>query len=156
MEGRSGGAGLGVHGVLTGKRNYTVFIPMPGGRWIMQFSEMPAGGDATGAGQTAVVQGQVAVGMGEAVMQPRAFRKVDPGRPEDEELAKLRGIAVLFAIIRKDGTVDKVRVIRSLNPRLDQRAIEALKKWKFKPATLGNDPVEVQALFGVPFRPRPI
>ena len=40
VEGRRGGAGLGVYGVLSGKRNYTVFVPMPGGRWIMQFSEM--------------------------------------------------------------------------------------------------------------------
>jgi TonB family protein len=156
MEGRSGGAGLGVYGVLTGRRNYTVFIPMPGGRWIMQFSEMPSGSESASAGQSVVAQGQIAVGMGEAIMQPRAFRKVDPGRPEDEELAKLRGIAVLFAIIRRDGSVDKVRVVRSLNPMLDQRAVEALKKWKFKPASLGSDPVEVQALFGVPFRPRPI
>jgi TonB family protein len=156
VEGRSGGAGLGVYGVLTGKRNYTVFIPMPGGRWIMQFSEMPDPKEngAPSVSSNRAPSGQLTIGMGEAIAQPRPYRKVDPGRPEDEELAKLRGLTVLFAIIRKDGAIDRVRVVRSLNPALDDRAMEALKKWKFKPALLGNDPIEVQALFGIPFKPQ--
>lgn len=156
VEGRSGGAGLGVYGVLTGKRNYTVFIPMPGGRWIMQFSEMPDPKEngAPSVSSNRAPSGQLTIGMGEAIAQPRPYRKVDPGRPEDEELAKLRGLTVLFAIIRKDGVIDRVRVVRSLNPALDDRAMEALKKWKFKPALLGNDPIEVQALFGIPFKPQ--
>ena len=42
-------------------------------------------------------------------------------------------MVVLYAIIRKDGGVGKVRVIRSLNPALDERAMDALKQWQFKP-----------------------
>jgi TonB family protein len=156
VEGRSGGAGLGVYGVLTGKRNYTVFIPMPGGRWIMQFSEIPdpKENSASAASPNQATASQLTIGMGEAMTQPRPYRKVDPGRPEDEELAKLRGLTVLYAIIRKDGTIDMVRVVRSLNSALDDRAMEALKKWKFKPALLGANPIEVQALFGIPFKPQ--
>ena len=156
VEGRSGGAGLGVYGVLSGKRNYTVFIPMPAGRWTMQFSEMPQGtAPASGARPaSAQVSGsQVLVAAGDGVMQPRPLRKVDPGRPEDPELAQLRGLVVLYAVIRKDGGVDRIRVVRSLNPVLDERAMVALKQWKFKPAQLGENAIEVQALFGVPFRP---
>jgi TonB family protein len=156
VEGRSGGAGLGVYGVLSGKRNYTVFIPMPAGRWTMQFSEMPQGTAAASGARPAAAQvsgSQVLVAAGEAVMQPRPLRKVDPGRPEDPELAQLRGLVVLYAVIRKDGGVDRIRVIRSLNPVLDERAMAALKQWKFKPAQLGEEAIEVQALFGVPFRP---
>ncbi len=156
LEGRTGGAGLGVRGVLSGKRNYTVFVPMPGGRWIMQFSEV---GDrnAQPAAETelAAYRSQVFVASGDTITQPRPLRKVDPGRPEDAELAKLRGMVVLYAVIRKDGGVDKVRIIRSLNPALDERAMEALKRWKFKAAQLGNRSIEVQALFGIPFRPQP-
>jgi TonB family protein len=63
-------------------------------------------------------------------------------------------MAVLYAVIRKDGGVEKVRVIRSLNPALDDRAMEALKQWKFKPARQGDNLIEVQALFGIPFRPQ--
>jgi TonB family protein len=156
VEGRSGGAGLGVYGVLSGKRNYTVFIPMPAGRWTMQFSEMPQGAAPAPGARPAAAQvsgSQVLVDAGEAVMQPRPLRKVDPGRPEDPELSQLRGLVVLYAVIRKDGGVDRIRVVRSLNPVLDERAMAALKQWKFKPAQLGENAIEVQALFGVPFRP---
>jgi protein TonB len=103
---------------------------------------------------TSGTQSQVLVTASDPILQPRPLRKVDPGRPEDEELAKLRGMVVLYAIIRKDGGVDKVRVIRSLNPALDERAIDALKQWKFKPAQQGDKSIEVQALFGIPFKPQ--
>lgn len=156
VEGRTGGAGLGVYGVLSGKRNYTVFVPMPGGRWIMQFSEMGNRSSHTAAEtQPAVFQSQVLVSTLETIVQPRPLRKVDPGRPEDEELAKLRGMVVLYAVISADGGVDRVRIIRSLNPALDDRAMDALKRWKFKAAQLGKRPIEVQALFGIPFKPQP-
>ena len=156
VEGRTGGAGLGVYGILAGKRNYTVFIPMPAGRWTMQFSEMPEKESANTGGRpaaTAASGSQVTVAAGDAIMQPRPLRKVDPGRPEDPELAQLRGLVVLYAVIRKDGGIDRIRVVRSLNPVLDERAMAALKQWKFKPAQLGENSIEVQALFGVPFRP---
>lgn len=156
VEGRRGGAGLGVYGVLSGKRNYTVFVPMPGGRWIMQFSEM-GNLSSHAAAETApvVFKSEVLVSSVDPITQPRPLRKVDPGKPEDEELAKLRGMVVLYAVISQDGGVDKVRIVRSLNPALDQRAMEALKRWKFKAAHLGKRPIEVQALFGIPFRPQP-
>ena len=153
VEGRSGGAGLGVYGVLSGKRNYTVFVPMPNGRWIMQFSEMP---DIQHQPAVAPASGsQLVVSPTDSLVQPRPVRKVDPGRPDDEELANLRGMVVLYGMIRKDGGIGKIRVIRSLNPALDERAMEALKQWKFKPARQSDTPIEVQALFGIPFRPQP-
>ena len=156
LEGRTGGAGLGVYGILSGKRNYTVFIPMPAGRWTMQFSEMGENNSGTTkvSANSQTMGSQVLLAAGDALIQPRPLRKVDPGRSEDEELSKLRGLVVLYAVIRKDGGVDKIRVIRSLNPVLDERALEALKQWKFKPAMQGENPVQVQALFGIPFRPQ--
>jgi len=156
VEGRRGGAGLGVYGVLSGTRNYTVFVPMPGGRWIMQFSEMgnPRSRSAPET-QPVALKSEILVSSVDSITQPRPLRKVDPGRPDDEELAKLRGMVVLYAVIGQDGEVDRVRIVRSLNPALDLRAMAALKRWKFKAAHLGKRPIEVQALFGVPFRPQP-
>jgi len=155
VEGRRGGAGLGVYGVLSGKRNYTVFVPMPGGRWIMQFSELGNPAHPTSETEPVAFKSEVLVSSVDSITQPRPLRKVDPGKPEDEELAKLRGMVVLYAVISPDGGINKVRVVRSLNPALDQRAMDALKRWKFKAAQIGQKPVEVQALFGVPFRPQP-
>jgi len=122
----------------------------------MQFSEMGNHATAPSSENSGVVsaQSQVYVTANDPITQPRPLRKVDPGRPEDEELAKLRGMVVLYAIIRKDGGIDKVRVIRSLNPALDERAMDALKQWKFKPAQQAEKPIEVQALFGIPFKPQ--
>ncbi|MBM3803583.1 MAG: TonB family protein [Acidimicrobiia bacterium] len=155
VEGRTGGAGLGVYGVLSGKRNYTVFLPMPGGRWIMQFSEMSGTPARRTETEPVAFKSEVLVSPVDSITQPRPLRKVDPGKPEDEELAKLRGMVVLYAVISQDGAVDRVRVVRSLNPALDERAMEALRRWRFKAAQLGAKPIEVQALFGVPFRPQP-
>jgi TonB family protein len=155
VEGRRGGAGLGVYGVLSGKRNYTVFVPMPGGRWIMQFSEMGNPAHSAAATEPASFKSEILVSSVDSITQPRPLRKVDPGKPEDEELAKLRGMVVLYAVIGQDGEVDRVRIVRSLNPALDVRAMAALKRWKFKAAHLGKRPIEVQALFGIPFRPQP-
>ena len=56
-------------------------------------------------------------------------------------------MVVLYAVIGQDGEVDRVRIVRSLNPALDVRAMAALKRWKFKAAHLGKRPIEVQALF---------
>jgi len=155
VEGRRGGAGLGVYGVLSGKRNYTVFVPMPGGRWIMQFSEMGNPSHSVAPTEPASFKSEILVSSVDSITQPRPLRKVDPGKPEDEELAKLRGMVVLYAVIGQDGEVDRVRIVRSLNPALDVRAMAALKRWKFKAAHLGKRPIEVQALFGIPFRPQP-
>jgi len=156
VEGRRGGAGLGVYGVLEGKRNYTVFVPMPGGRWIMQFSEMGASSSsAAPATESVSYKSEILVSSVDSITQPRPLRKVDPGKPEDEDLAKLRGMVVLYAVIGQDGEVDQVRIVRSLNPALDVRAMAALKRWKFKAAHIGTRPIEVQALFGIPFRPQP-
>ena len=122
----------------------------------MQFSEMgnPAARTPREA-EPIALRSEVLLSSAEPITQPRPLRKVDPGKPEDEELAKLRGMVVLYAVISPDGDVGRVRIVRSLNPALDERAMAALKRWKFRAAHLGKKPIEVQALFGVPFRPQP-
>ena len=43
--------------------------------------------------------------------------------------------------LEKDGTIDVLHLVRSLGFGLDEKAIEALKKWRFRPATLNGNPV---------------
>jgi TonB family protein len=121
----------------------------------MQFSEMGHPSHSVAKTEPVAFRSEVLVSPVDSITQPRPLRKVDPGKPKDEELAKLRGMVVLYAVIGQDGEVDRVRIVRSLNPTLALRAMAALKRWKFKAAHIGNRPVEVQALFGVPFRPQP-
>jgi len=63
------------------------------------------------------------------------------------------GTVILHAVILADGTVGMVRVLRSVDDRLDQFAKEAIAKWQFQPATKNGTPVAVEATFWIPFRP---
>jgi len=63
------------------------------------------------------------------------------------------GTVILYAVIRADGTVANVRVLRSVDDRLDHYASEAIAKWQFQPATKNGDPVDVEATFSIPFHP---
>jgi protein TonB len=63
------------------------------------------------------------------------------------------GTVILYAIIRADGTIGNVRVLRSVDERLDRFASQAIAQWKFQPATKNGSPVDVEATFQIPFRP---
>jgi protein TonB len=63
------------------------------------------------------------------------------------------GTVILYAVILADGTVGRVRVLRSVDDRLDRFASQAVAKWQFQPATKNGNPVAVEATFWIPFRP---
>jgi TonB family protein len=63
----------------------------------------------------------------------------------------VHGEVVLYAIIRKNGSVDSIQVVRDLDPQLDRNAMDALEKWTFRPATRAGVPVDVEAVIHVPF-----
>ena len=58
-------------------------------------------------------------------------------------LAKLNGTVVLQAVIKSDGTVDVIRVVRGLEHGLTDSAIEAIKQWKFRPGKKNGYAVDV-------------
>ena len=58
---------------------------------------------------------------------------------------------MLQAVVRKDGTVDVVQLVRSLGFGLDQNAIAALKAWRFRPGKKNGEPVDVTVSFEVQF-----
>jgi TonB family protein len=60
---------------------------------------------------------------------------------------------ILYAVIHADGSVGNVRVLRSVDERLDRFASEAIAQWKFDPAMKNGSPVDVEATFKIPFRP---
>jgi TonB family protein len=88
---------------------------------------------------------------------PVAQRKVDPKYIPAAVDEKVQGVVRLFAVIRKTGKVDSIEVLRSVDRRLDRSAQEALVKWQFEPARRDGTPVDVDAVFEIPFRlaPRP-
>lgn len=58
---------------------------------------------------------------------------------------------MLAALILRDGTVANIRVVRSLDQRLDLSAISALTQWKFRPAMRDGRPVDLEVLVQIPF-----
>jgi TonB family protein len=84
---------------------------------------------------------------------PSATRKVDPAYPLELMRQNVGDTVILYAIIHIDGTVGNVRVLRSVDDRIDQFATEAIAKWQFQPATKNGAPVDVEATFSIPFQP---
>jgi TonB family protein len=60
----------------------------------------------------------------------------------------------LEIVVRADGTVGNVRLLRGLGGGLDQRAIEAVKLWRFSPARRFGTPVDVMVEVAVEFKLR--
>jgi protein TonB len=64
----------------------------------------------------------------------------------------MQGTVIVEAIIDKSGAVTAVRVLKPLPMGLDNAAAEAVKKWRFKPATLNGRPVAVYFVLTVNFQ----
>jgi protein TonB len=89
--------------------------------------------------------------MGSGVTAPVLVRQIQPGFTEEALARKIQGEVVVEVIILKDGTVRPVRVIRGLSADLNQKALEAVAQWKFIPAKLKGQPVDLIAQIFVDF-----
>ena len=128
------------------RRVYTLYVNMPNlasasGSWILRFAELTTHGEKNAADDGAP-----------ELAGPMPLHKVDPKYPPALVSAGVQGDVTLYAIIRRDGSVDSIQVVRSLDLLLDQNAMEALARWKFRPAERGGSPVELEALVQIPFR----
>ncbi len=73
---------------------------------------------------------------------PRPLRQPKPEYPRLAQKRGIEGMVILKALVGLDGSVRKVKVARGID-ELDQAAIEAVKKWKFRPAYLRGQPIEM-------------
>ena len=93
-----------------------------------------------------------AVRVGGGVTAPQLMHKIEPQYTEEARAAKYQGTVVLYVEIGPDGMARNMRVIRGLGLGLDQKAIEAVSTWQFKPGARNGVPVTVQATVEVNFR----
>jgi TonB family protein len=78
---------------------------------------------------------------GEGASDPAIISQVDPEFSEEARKAKFQGLCVLSIIVEPDGTPSNIRVSSSLGMGLDEKAIEAVKKWRFRPSMKDGHPV---------------
>jgi TonB family protein len=132
----------GIEKRVFGARAYfSLIMNMPNltsatGSWIIRFAELKETADKG------------------LITAPVAVVKVDPAYPPDVLRDHVEGTVTLYAVIRADGTVDDIKVLDSLDSRLDANAIRALSGWRFRPGTKNGQPVALEAVVQIPFRMR--
>jgi periplasmic protein TonB len=125
------------------------------------------GGVGTGAG-TGIGEGQGS-GIGEGsgggtgggpyrpgsgITPPSLLREVKPDYSEDARRRNIEGDVVMEIVVRHDGSVGEVRVLQGLGHGLDERAIAAVRQWRFTPATRKGAPVDVMVEVAMEFKLR--
>jgi TonB family protein len=136
--------------VLGDKTIYTLNINNPNlssisGSWILKFAELDEDAASSNPRAPAPVRPGTLSG-------PVPVHKTDPSYPPEQIKAHIEGEVVLFGIIREDGSVDSVQIVRSLDPVLDKNSMEAFAQWKFTPAHRNGTPVAVEAVVHIPFK----
>jgi TonB family protein len=129
--------------IFARRRVYSMNVNMPNlnsatGSWILNFSELPT----TNARPP---------NSSEEIAEPSPLRKVDPKYPPTLIAEHVEGEVILYAVIRRDGSVDSIQVARGIDSQLDSNAMRALAQWKFKPAERNGAPVDLEAIVHIPF-----
>ena len=83
---------------------------------------------------------------GDGVTLPSVVKKVNPDYTSEAKDQRIEGVVGLSCVVRPDGRVTGISVTQSLDAvfGLDQKAVEAMGQWEFKPGTRNNQPVAVK------------
>lgn len=91
---------------------------------------------------------------GSGIDPPRLLREVKPDYTDEARRAGIVGEVLLEIVVRRDGGVGDVSVVRGLGRGLDGRAVDAVRQWRFSPARRRGTPVDVLVEVAVEFRLR--
>jgi len=116
-----------------------------------QSPDNTGGGTAPNAGPAQSAGGGV-FRVGGGVSPPRVIYGPDPEYAEGARKEKFQGTCVLYLVVSPEGLPRDIRVARVLGHGLDEKAIEAVKRWRFEPARKDGKPVAVAVNVEVAFR----
>ncbi len=85
------------------------------------------------------------------VTTPQVIFNPEPSFSDEARKAKAQGIVLLLLVVGKDGHPYNIRVGQSLGMGLDEKAVEAVNRWRFRPATLNGQPVATEIAVQVDF-----
>ncbi|HEY6351287.1 MAG TPA: energy transducer TonB [Candidatus Angelobacter sp.] len=80
------------------------------------------------------------------------LNKVVPEYPLIAKISGIQGDVKLHAFVAKDGTIQSLTVLGNPPPVLTQAALDAVRKWKYRPYTLNGEPVEIETFITVTFK----
>jgi TonB family protein len=89
--------------------------------------------------------------VGGGVSAPQVIHSVEPEFTDEARRAKYEGIVSIQLIVDKSGNPQDIQVVRHLGMGLDQKAVEAVRQYKFSPAVYQGHPVAVQMVINVNF-----
>jgi protein TonB len=107
-------------------------------------------GPGVGPGEGGGIGGGV-FRVGGGVSPPRTLYDPEPEYSEEARKAKYQGVCVLYVEVGADGRPRNIRVVRTLGLGLDEKAMEAVKTWKFEPGMKDGKPVAVAVNIEVTF-----
>jgi periplasmic protein TonB len=129
------------------------------------FSRLPNGGlganGANGIGNHGCCQGigesqsgtpGLSIQCGRGVTPPQLLYKVEPEFSEEARKAKHQGVVLLSIVVDANGGVRNVRVLQSLGLGLDEKAVEAVSRWRFRPGLFDGKPAATEATIQVNFQ----
>lgn len=121
-----------------GRNVYTMLVPIENfapysGDWILWFAERQAK-----PGETPFVRAPVPL---------RKFETVQPMAPGTRSEMRVQ----FAALVTKEGKVDNLALMQSVNPVFDKLVLEDFASWEFKPATRDGMPIDVDVVIEIPF-----
>ena len=91
---------------------------------------------------------------GSGVEPPRLLREVKADYTDEARRGNIEGEVELEIVVRRDGSVGDVKIMRGLRGGLNDRAVQAVRQWRFAPGRMKGVPVDVVVEVGVEFRLR--
>jgi periplasmic protein TonB len=88
---------------------------------------------------------------GTGIEPPQLLREVKPDYTEEARRQSIEGDVKLEIVVRHDGSVGDVHVLHSLGAGLEQKAVDAVRQWRFSPAHREGQPVDVLVQVSVEF-----
>jgi TonB family protein len=135
----------------------------------LPFSRGPGSGEGVGTGSGAGIGSGTGPGVGagggggfgggayrvgSGVVAPTLLMQVKPKYTADALRQRIQGSVTLEVVVSREGIPVAVRVMRSLDPGLDEEAIAAAREWRFTPGRVGSTPVDVLVTIVLDFRVR--
>lgn len=132
-------------------------VTLPNGTFVARYTAVGQGsgvgyGSGSGGPVAAAFQRSDVFSVGNGTTPPSVLSKVDPEYSEEARAAKYSGSVMLSVVVGTDGRADDINVVKSLGLGLDEKAVEAVQRWVFKPGMNQGVPVKVRAQIEINFR----